>query len=95
MKNKKQSKSLNSHIHIDDYDLDNSPDISAIVVCKIGDQKSYVEFEYEHGRKKQHKYIIELEHNKVIVFDSALRHSFTTNFNHEPILIISLKFQLI
>lgn len=89
------NKSLNSHTHIDDYDLDNSPDISAIVVCKLGDKKSYVEFEYEHGRKKQHKHIIELEPHKVIVFDSALRHSFTTNLNHEPTLIISLKFQLI
>jgi len=90
-----KNQSINSHIHIDDYDFDNSPDISAIVVCKTGKEKSYVEFEYEQGRKRHHKHLVELEPKKVIVFNSELRHSFLTNINHEPILSISLKFQLI
>ena len=90
-----KNQSINSHIHIDDYDLNNSPDISAIIVCKTGKEKSYVEFEYEQGRKRHHKHLVELEPKKVIVFNSELRHSFLTNINHEPILSISLKFQLI
>ena len=90
-----KNQSINSHNHIDDYDLNNSPDISAIVVCKTGKEKSYVEFEYEHGRKRHHKHLVELEPKKVIVFNSELRHSFLSNINHEPILNISFKFQLI
>ena len=90
-----KNQSINSHIHIDDYDLNNSPDISAIIVCKTGKEKSYVEFEYEQGRKRHHKHLVELEPKKVIVFNSELRHSFLTNIIHEPILSISLKFQLI
>ena len=90
-----KNQSINSHIHIDDYDLNNSPDISAIILCKTGKEKSYVEFEYEQGRKRHHKHLVELEPKKVIVFNSELRHSFLTNINHEPILSISLKFQLI
>tara|TARA_B100000287_G_C20245975_1_gene628061 strand:+ start:92 stop:640 length:549 start_codon:yes stop_codon:yes gene_type:complete len=90
-----KNQSINSHHHIDEYDLDNSPDLSSIIVCKTGNEKSYVEFEYEYGRKRHHKHLVKLEPKKVIVFNSELRHSFLTNINHEPILCISLKFQLI
>ena len=90
-----KNQSINSHHHMDDYDIENTPDVSAIVVCKTGKEKSYVEFEYEHGRKRHHKYLVELEPKKVIVFNSELRHSFLTNINHEPILNISFKFKLI
>jgi hypothetical protein len=90
-----KNQSINSHHHMDDYDIENTPDVSAIVVCKTGKEKSYVEFEYEHGRKRHHKHLVELEPKKVIVFNSELRHSFLTNINHEPILNISFKFQLI
>ena len=77
-----KNQSINSHHHMDDYDIENTPDVSAIVVCKTGKEKSYVEFEYEHGRKRHHKHLVKLEPKKVIVFNSELRHSFLTNSNN-------------
>tara|TARA_R100001460_G_scaffold94003_2_gene136029 strand:+ start:512 stop:1063 length:552 start_codon:yes stop_codon:yes gene_type:complete len=91
-----QGHQINYHHHIDDYDLENnSSDISAIVITKVGEKSNYIEFEYEQGRKRHMKYRIPLEQKEVIIFNSELRHAFTKNYNHEPTLLLSFKFQLV
>jgi len=91
-----QGHQINYHHHIDDYDLENnSSDISAIITTKIGEKPNYIEFEYEQGRKKQMKYRKLLEQKEAIIFNSEIRHAFTKNFNHEPTLLLSFKFQLV
>ena len=90
-----QGDQINYHHHIDEYDLENSPDISAIVVSKVGDKPNYIEFEYDQGRKKNMKYRKLLEHKELIIFNSEIKHCITKNYNHEPTLLLSFKFQLV
>ena len=87
---------INYHHHIDEYDLENnSSDISVIVTCKTGDKPSFIEFEYEQGRKRHMKYRKLLKEKEVIIFNSELRHAYSKNLNHEPTIILSFKFQLV
>jgi len=86
---------INFHHHIDDYDLNNSSDISAIVTTKIGDKPNYIEFEYEQGRKRLMKHRKHFKQQELIIFNSELRHAFSRNYNHEPTLLLSFKFQLL
>ena len=90
-----QNEQINYHHHLDDYDLEGSPDISAIITIDCGKEPVFVEFEYEGGRKRHMKRRIRLEKKKIILFNSELRHSFLKNINKEPTVNISLKFQLI
>lgn len=91
-----QGHQINYHHHIDEYDLEkNSSDISAIVVTKVGEKANYIEFEYEQGRKRHQKYRKPLEQKDAIIFNSEVRHAFTKNYNHEPTLLLSFKFQLV
>jgi hypothetical protein len=91
----KQGEQINYHHHIDDYDLINSPDISAIVTCKTGDIPTYIQFEYDDGRQKMMKYKVPLERGKLILWSSDLRHCFLKNLNHEPTINLSYQFKLI
>lgn len=91
-----QGHQINYHHHIDEYDLENnSSDISAIVTCKTGEKPSFIEFEYEQGRKRHMKYRRKLKKKEVLIFNSELRHSYTVNTNNEPNIILSFKFQLV
>jgi len=89
------NESLNYHHHIDENNLKNSPDISAIVTTKIGKNPSYVEFQYKSDRVKNGEYRVPLKNKQVILFNSGLRHCFTKNNNSEALINLSLKFQLL
>jgi hypothetical protein len=91
----KQGEQINYHHHIDDYDLQQSPDISAIVTCKTGDIPTYIQFEFEDGRRKMMKYKVPLERGKLILWSSDISHCFLKNPNHEPTINLSYRFQLI
>jgi len=86
---------INFHHHLDDYDLEGSPDISAIITINCGKEPTFVEFEYEGGRKRHMKHRIEFENKQIIIFNSELRHRFSKNINKEPLINLSFKFQLI
>tara|TARA_R100000995_G_scaffold82898_1_gene57593 strand:+ start:549 stop:1100 length:552 start_codon:yes stop_codon:yes gene_type:complete len=91
-----QGGQINYHHHIDEYDLlNNSSDISAIVTCKTGDKSSFIQFEYEQGRKRHHTYRKQLKEKEVVIFNSELRHCYTVNPNQEPNIILSFRFQLV
>ena len=91
----KQGEQINYHNHIDDYDLKNSSDISAIVTCKTGDIPTYIQFEFDDGRRKMMKYKVPMERGKLIMWSSDLRHCFLKNPNHEPTISLSYRFKLI
>lgn len=90
-----QGDQISTHHHINEYDLENSPDISALVTCKVGDNPCYVEFDYEQGRKKHQKYRKRLVEKEAVLFNSEIKHRITKNLNHEPTLLLCLKFQLV
>ena len=91
-----QGHQINYHHRIDEYDLENnSSDISVIATCKTGEKPSFINFEYQQGRKRHMEYKQELKEKEVVIFNSELRHAFTKNLNHEPTILLSFKFQLI
>ena len=90
-----EKESLGSHHHIDDWNYENSPEISVIYCLKTGEKKSHVIFEYEFGRNKKRRWKEVLEENKIIIFPSYLRHSITGNLNKEATIALSFQFQLL
>jgi hypothetical protein len=87
--------SLGAHHHIDDWDLEGSPEISVLWCLEDRVEKSKVIFEYEFGRNKKLRYSLPLEKDKLIIFPSYLRHKITKNKNKDPIVALSFQFQLL
>ena len=90
-----KNESIGNHHHIDDWDYNESPDISALICVEPGKEASNVIFEYEAGRSKKRRWTIPLQKNKIILFSSNLTHRITKNINKNPIINISFQFQLL
>ena len=89
------NESIGSHHHINDWDYNNSPEISAIY-CLTGDEKkSSVIFEYEFGRNKKLRWRENLKENKLILFPSYLKHFIPKNISDEAMVALSFQFQLL
>jgi hypothetical protein len=86
---------INTHHHIDEFDLWNSPDISCIYTLSDNEIPSDLIFEYDKGREKHARYRIPLFHNRFVLFNSELNHYLTPNKNDEPIVNLSFQFQLL
>ena len=82
------------HDHIDQYDLHNSPDLTALIPI-VGDEDSFVEFFYESGRKRHMRQRVSLFEKEVILFNSELKHRFIIDKHHENLIFLCLKMQLI
>ena len=91
----RENESIGNHHHIDDWDYNESPDMSALICLELGDISSNVIFEYEAGRSKKRRWSIPLQKNKIILFSSDLTHRITTNMNKDPIINLSFQFQLL
>jgi hypothetical protein len=87
-----QNESINSHNHIDPYDLLNSPIMSGIFTSQIGKNEVNLVIEYETGRLKSQKMRIPMETNKIILFNSELNHYYEANNNKEPLINICFSF---
>ena len=90
-----KNSSLGSHHHIDEWDLEGSPEISVLWCLEDRDVNSKVVFEYEFGRNKKLRYSLPLEKDTLIIFPSYLRHKITKNTNKDPIVALSFQFQLL
>jgi len=92
----KKNEYINSHQHIDLYDIEESPDFSFIVCVSCGNNyPKYIEYEYECGRKKHGKYRQYYQEKSIIGFNSELMHSFSKNLNKEETINLSFRFQII
>lgn len=89
-----RSINIDLHSHIDEYDLNNSPDMSALVVLDTEDD-SFVEFEYEGGRKRHMKQRVPLIKNEIVLFNSELKHRFLHNKSFNKTILLSFQMQLI
>jgi len=90
-----KNESLGSHHHINDWDYNNSPEISALYCIQTNSKKSNIVFEYEFGRNKKRRWKEKLEEDKLIIFPSYLRHFITKNNNNDAIVALSFHFQLL
>lgn len=85
---------INTHNHVDPYNLETSPDMSCIYTVDCGNNPSYVVFEFDKGRIKNSQYKVLLEKNKYILFNSSINHYYTTNLNEQPLLNLCFKYQI-
>jgi len=87
-----QNEGLNSHNHMDPYNLIESPILSGIFTCQIGKNKVNLVIDYETGRLKSKKIRIPMETNKIILFNSELNHYYEVNNNKEHLINICFSF---
>ena len=87
--------SLGAHHHIDEWDLEGSPEISVLWCLEDRDEKSNIIFEYEFGRNKKLRYKVDLTKDNLIIFPSYIRHKITKNRNKDSIVALSFQFQLL
>jgi hypothetical protein len=82
------------HDHINEYDLNNSPDLTAFIPI-VSDKDSFVEFFYEGGRKRHMRQRVALYEKEIILFNSELKHRLIINKHHKNFIFLSLKMQLV
>ena len=86
---------IGNHHHIDEWNYEGSPDISALYCVEARKKPSDILFEYERGRDRKRRWRIPMETGKVVIFSSSLVHSITKNENKDPIVNLSFQFQLL
>lgn len=95
----KPGQGLSSHNHLDEYDIENTPDITCLYCLKVKDvdvddwsKNSCLMIEYEDHRWKQKKWQVPIERKKFILFNSSLNHSII-NKESEDMILLSFQFQ--
>ena len=89
-----KNESIGSHNHIDEWDYENSPDISVVYCVDTGKEKSDIIFEYEYGRHKKRRWAVFLEKGQCVIFPSYINHFITQNINNKPFVGLSYRYQL-
>ena len=89
-----KNESIGSHNHIDEWDYQNSPDISVIYCADTGKDKCDIIFEHEYGRHKKRRWAVFLEKGKCVIFPSYINFFITQNINEKPFVGLSYRYQL-
>ena len=90
-----KNESLGSHNHIDEWDYENSPDISVIYCADTGKDKCDIIFEHEYGRHKKRRWAVFLEKGKCVIFPSYINFFITQNINTKPFAGLCYRYQLV
>ena len=88
-----KNEEINFTDHIDDYDLNESPDYSCVTTIQKGKSPAFIEFEYQNGRHRHQKFRELLKPNKIIIFNSNISHRYSKNLDTKKIINLSFKFQ--
>ena len=88
-----KNESMSSHHHIDDWNYEDSPDMSCIYCVDSGEEPCEIIFEYEYGRHKKRRYAVDFKKERFVMFPSYLRHSITQNKNKKPFVGVSMRWQ--
>ena len=67
----RQNESINYHNHIDEYDLEHSPDMTAVITCKTGDKPSFSSLNMNTLEKTSKTQVL-LKTKQIVMFDSTL-----------------------
>ena len=87
------NESIGSHHHINDWDYEESPDMSLVFCLDPGDKPCEIIFEHEYGRHKKRRYAVTFKKGRFVMFPSYLRHSITQNKNKKPFVGLSMRWQ--
>lgn len=85
---------ISSHNHIDEYNIQGSPDFTALLPIKSAENQ-FLEIEYGHGRKRQMKQRVPLIPEEVILFNAELNHRFLINKEFQTTIILCSQMKLI
>lgn len=86
---------INSHNHVDEWDLNHSPDISALFTVSKLTEPVFLVFEYDNGRHKYNRFKVPLEQGYGIIFSSSLNHHITKNNNKDLLINLNMNYELI
>ena len=89
-----KNESIGSHNHIDEWDYENSPDISVIYCADTGKEPCDIIFEHEYGRHKKRRWAVFLEKGKCVIFPSYVNFFITQNINEKPFVGLCYRYQL-
>ena len=87
--------SVNTHNHIQDWHLADSPDVSCLYCVSTNVKPAEIIFEYDDGRNRHRRWKVPMEKDTFILFSSSLNHSISKNENKDFLVNLSLHFQLI
>ena len=86
---------INTHNHIDVWDLNHSPDLSVLFTVSKMTEPVFVVFEYNDGRHKYNRLKIPLEQGYGIIFSSSLDHHITKNTNKDLLINLNMNYELL
>tara|TARA_R100001509_G_scaffold116894_1_gene71661 strand:+ start:252 stop:818 length:567 start_codon:yes stop_codon:yes gene_type:complete len=88
---------INFHNHIQQWDLEGSPEISCLWCISETNEENpvHVIFKYDDGRNKDQLWKIPLEYNKFILYSSHLEHSIEMNHTRDFIINVSTHYHLL
>ena len=81
------------HQHIDEFDLNGSPDYSGIYTVGKGEEQVNITIFYEDGRRRMRSWTIPLEINKFIIWPSHLKAEISKNKSKDFLVNLSFKYQ--
>ena len=90
----KPNQSLITHNHINPFDYDYSPDVSCYLNLTEAENLPNLVFEYDDHRKKDLRWIQELNKNKFVLFSSSLNHYIMKNETNKDIVLLCFKYAL-
>jgi len=86
---------VNTHQHINNHDLNASPDLSALFCVSTGEKETSVTFNYSDGRRKDWSWRVPIKTGQFILFSSELNHYIGKNENKDFLINLSFMYQLI
>ena len=78
-----ENEKINTHNHIDAFDLHGSPDVSCLYCVHSGEKETSVTFDYNDGRRKGWSWRVPIKTGQFILFSSDLNHYIGKNLNKD------------
>ena len=90
-----ENEKINTHNHIDAFDLHGSPDVSCLYCVHSGEKETSVTFDYNDGRRKGWSWRVPIKAGQFILFSSDLNHYIGKNLNKDFLINLSLRYHLV
>jgi hypothetical protein len=86
---------INTHNHLDAFDLHGSPDVSCLYCVSSGEKETSVTFDYNDGRRKGWSWRVPMKTGQYILFSPEMNHYIGKNENKDFLINLSFRYHLI
>ena len=90
-----ENEKINTHNHLDAFDLHGSPDISCLYCVHSGEKEASVTFDFNDGRRKGWSWRVPIKTGQFILFSSELNHYIGKNLNKDFLINLSMRYHLV